>query len=119
MVLAHTILALDGGRPARVECNTCHGQHNYRRGAPEARSTSPEPRPASASATSARGRLSFDEAIAQKTVPARPYSPKTTFAMDETISHPTFGRGFVSAVRQDKIDVTFRAGVRTLVHSRG
>ena len=38
MVLAHTILALEGGKPARVECNTCHGQHNYRPGTPDARS---------------------------------------------------------------------------------
>src|SRR2546422_898504 len=31
MNLGHTILALVGTRPARVRCNTCHGEHNYRR----------------------------------------------------------------------------------------
>ena len=34
------------------------------------------------------------------------------------LDHPTFGLGFVSAVRIDKIDVTFRAEPRVLVHGR-
>src|SRR2546430_15525379 len=35
MNLGHTILAMVGTRPARVRCNTCQGEHNFR-GAPEA-----------------------------------------------------------------------------------
>src|SRR5437588_9021934 len=30
MELGHTILAMVGSRPARVRCNTCQGEHNYR-----------------------------------------------------------------------------------------
>jgi hypothetical protein len=41
-----------------------------------------------------------------------------TFQVDELITHPTFGLGIVRAVRQDKVDVTFKASERTLVHGR-
>ena len=41
------------------------------------------------------------------------------FAVDQVIDHPTFGRGWVTAVRPDKVDVTFRSFVKTLVHARG
>jgi hypothetical protein len=42
----------------------------------------------------------------------------TTFQVDELITHPTFGLGIVRAVRQDKVDVAFKASERTLVHGR-
>jgi hypothetical protein len=51
---------------------------------------------------------------------ARPYSPKATFAVDDVVDHPLFGRGFVSAVRDGgKIEITFRSDVKLLVHARG
>jgi hypothetical protein len=40
--------------------------------------------------------------------------------VDDVVDHPTFGRGFVSAVRDGgKIEVTFRSDVKLLVHARG
>ena len=119
MVLAHTILAMVGSKPVRVQCNTCGGQHNYRSGETE---TKTKAKSASAGTTRAPRatpvRVSFDEMMAQKSGIARPYSPKVAFLMDEVVQHPTFGQGFVSAVRPDKIEVTFRGGVKTLVHRR-
>ena len=50
---------------------------------------------------------------------ARPYSPKDTYALDEVLSHPTFGIGLVTGVRDDKVDVAFKAAQKTLVHGRG
>ena len=41
MDLAHTIIAMDGTKPARVQCNTCNGQHNYR-GKAEAAAKAPK-----------------------------------------------------------------------------
>jgi hypothetical protein len=119
MVLAHTILAVEAGRPARVQCNTCQGQHNYRPASSDARpsSSSTSPR-ASASESPSRTRLSFDEVFSQKRGPTKSYSPKVTFAVDDTVSHPTFGSGYVIAVRNDKVDITFRIGTKTLMHAR-
>src|SRR2546422_867426 len=45
MNLGHTILAMVSGRPVRVRCNTCQGEHNYRGDAgSEPRKGSWEPR---------------------------------------------------------------------------
>lgn len=122
MILAHTVIAMVGSKPVRVQCNTCGGQHNYRgatlteakkaiRKASTAAPHSPRVSPIT---------LSFDELLAErKTGLSKPYSPKTTFLMDEVISHPTFGVGFISEVRPDKIEVMFRAGTKILIHGRG
>jgi hypothetical protein len=49
---------------------------------------------------------------------ARPYSAKETFAVGETIEHPKFGRGTVTAVATSmpRIDVEFADGKKSLVH---
>lgn len=122
MLLGHTILAMVGDRVARVRCNTCQGEHVYKSGAPgEAK-----PRASSGTGTRSTGTrakaevISFDDTIASKDVGnAKAYSVNEKFALDQVIDHPTFGRGFVSAVRPDKVDVTFKSFVKTLVHGRG
>jgi hypothetical protein len=119
LTLAHTVHAVVSGRPVKVECNTCHVVHRYRGsiGASPGRSGPRAERPARERAAVA----GFDELIASKNqAAARPYSPKQSFAVDDVVDHPIFGRGFVSAVRDaSKIEVTFRSDVKILVHARG
>jgi len=120
LTLAHTVHAVVGGQPVKVECNTCHGVHRYR-GA-TARSSAPR-------AAGARGEkparpkaevVGFDDLLAARKGTPRPYSPKQTFAVDEVVDHPLFGRGFVSAVRDGgKVEITFRSDVKLLIHGRG
>jgi hypothetical protein len=114
LTLAHTVIAVDGGRPAKVECNTCHGVHRYREPAGAPRTSAPRARAARARPVE----ISFDALIASRTRPPVPYSPRRVLAVDDVVDHPTFGRGFVSAVRGDKVEITFRGEVRTLVHAR-
>lgn len=121
MLLAHTIVAMVGSKPVRVQCNTCGGVHNYRSGTSDVRTTKASAPTAAAKAASTRATrqvISFDDVMASKTREPRNYSPKAVFSVDDVVVHPTFGRGYVSAVRADKIDVTFRAEVKTLVHGR-
>jgi len=114
MSLGHTILAMVGGKPVRVRCNTCGADHAYRR-APGPASASPRPR----TAGDARVVLGFEAQIqARGAETARGYSPTETFAVDDLISHPVFGLGIVRAVRRDKVDVAFKAAERTLIHGR-
>jgi hypothetical protein len=123
-MLAHTVHAVVSGKPVKVECNTCHGVHRYR----DPPGTAAKAAKAVRSAGSPRAErparerapvIAFDELIASKTGTAHPYSPKRTFAVDEVVDHPTFGRGFVSAIRDGgKIEVTFRSDVKLLVHGR-
>jgi hypothetical protein len=48
----------------------------------------------------------------------RAYSIKTKFAVGETVMHPKFGAGTVTAVLGDKIEVAFADGTRTLAHAK-
>lgn len=115
LTLAHTILAMVGSQIARVRCNTCGGDHTFR-SAPGARAPSASPR----APRPEKQVIGFEARLAGKDLAAaRRYSPKETFALDEVVNHPTFGLGIVTAVRGDKVDIAFKADVRTLVHGRG
>ncbi len=118
MTLAHTLHAIVGGRPVKVECNTCHGVHRFRGDAPEASA-----RPSQRAARPARERpitIGFEEVLRGKDLAmAQRYSPRSTYQLDQVIEHPTFGMGWVSGIRDGgKIEVTFRAEVKVLVHGK-
>jgi hypothetical protein len=120
MTLAHTILAMVGTKVARVRCNTCNSDHSFR-GAPGSSPTkAPSRARSSAASKEKKVVISFAERLAGKDASsARKYSAKETFAVDDLVDHPTFGLGFVVAVRQDKVDIAFKADQKTLVHGRG
>lgn len=131
MNLAHTILAMVGTAIKRVQCNTCHSQHMFRGAQPLQKATSlAAPRKASTSSSSGPARprtpkaevvvIGFDELLRGKDLTkAKKYSIRDTYKVDEVVDHPTFGFGIVSAVRVDKVDITFKADVKTLVHGKG
>ncbi|MGC4121499.1 MAG: hypothetical protein QM765_44375 [Myxococcales bacterium] len=112
MVLAHTVLAVWAGSIKKVQCNTCGGQHAFRKAEPGAASASssaaPRPsrpraaaadKPKAASAASALS-SSYDELIANKDRgSARAFNIKEKFAVGDLLQHPTFGLGVVAAVR--------------------
>jgi hypothetical protein len=120
MTLAHTVIAMVDGRPVKVECNTCHGVHRFRGDLPASTGARPS---RSSSGRPLRERpvtISFDEALRAKNLAAsQRYSPRHSYQLDEVIEHPTFGLGWVSAVRDaSKIEVTFRGDVKVLVHGK-
>jgi hypothetical protein len=126
MNLAHTILAMVGTKIARVRCNTCNGDHAYRSppGAtdrPTSSTRSSTARAASRAAEKAeKVIISFEEQLAGKDVASAPkYNVKDTYKVDQVIQHPTFGLGFVTAVRGDKVGITFKSETKTLIHGRG
>ncbi len=121
MNLAHTVHAVVDGKPVKVECNTCHGVHRFRDppGARAATSRSGGTR-AERPARERPAVVAFETLLAERDVAAaQPYSPRRTWKVDEVMDHPSFGRGFVSSVRDGgKIEVTFRSEVKVLVHGR-
>jgi len=117
LTLAHTVHAVVAGRPVKVECNTCHNVHRYRGSAGNGVRTG------ASAARGVRARpevVAFDALLAERRVAdASPYSIGRTYAVDDVLDHPIFGRGFVSAIRDGgKIEVTFRSDVKLLVHAR-
>jgi hypothetical protein len=119
LTLAHTVHAVMGNRPVKIECNTCHGVHRYRD--PAGRPTARQAPTGSRAARPRAQVVPFDALLAEKRVAdARPYAAARRYAVDDVVDHPSFGRGFVSAVRDGgKIEVTFRSDVKVLVHGRG
>jgi hypothetical protein len=121
--LAHTILAMVGTAVKRVQCNTCGSQHMYRGEQPLVKATSfAAPKRASGPRTPRAETkvVTFDEILKGKDLTrAKKYSIRETYVLDEVIDHPTFGFGIVTAVRVDKVDVTFKVEVKTLAHGKG
>jgi hypothetical protein len=142
----HNIIALAAGnvRPARVECRSCHGMHNYAaprsapraerpradaksRGTTAAATSAPKtPRAAAAAAAklsaSARDTEQRWEALvaANAAVVERPYATKAIFGPGDAIMHAQFGLGFVlERTGEQRIRVIFRDAERTLVTGYG
>jgi hypothetical protein len=123
--LLHRIVAVVAGEPKRVECETCHSQHNYRApksGAAAAiRATSKTAKPRTARAASeAKTAATWETQVSGKD-PSHfiPFSIEKRFEEGNLISHKRFGQGCVVEVLQDgKINVLFREGHRLLVHAR-
>jgi hypothetical protein len=110
LLLGHTVIAMVGPRPVKVQCNTCRTVHAFRGGPPASRPARERP-----------PTVGFDQLLATRDASAaRRYSPRERYAEGQVLDHPQFGRGFVSALRDGgKLEVTFRGGVKTLVHGRG
>ena len=118
MILAHTIEAMVGEKPARVQCNTCKSQHGYKPNAPKeasgkTRSTEP--------GKPAKGRASRYETLlkGKNASSAKPYTTSDEYEQGDVVAHPTFGVGAVVALRDaTKIEVLFDSGLKVLVHRR-
>ena len=110
MMLAHTIEAMVGDKPARVSCNTCRSQHAYKAQPPGQTGTR----------TVKRGANRYQSLLkAGESSVTKNYSPSTKFELGDVLEHPTFGRGVATAVKDGaKIEVLFETGSKTLVHGR-
>ncbi len=118
--LLHRVVAAVAGVPKRVECKTCHSQHNYR--APKAGAL---PKAGAKKASTSRSRPSSATNDWQQQVAGKerskfaPYSINTRFAAQQLINHKKFGDGVVlSLVEDQKINVLFKDGPRILIHNR-
>jgi hypothetical protein len=111
LLLAHTVIAMVGAVPVKVECNTCRNVHRFRGASTTVKRTP---------ARSTRGpTLSFEEMLAGHKAAPRSYAPTGLFETGDVLDHATFGRGFVSGVKDHgKVEVTFRTGVKTLIHGK-
>jgi hypothetical protein len=123
MMLAHTIEALVAGEPARVHCNTCQSQHNYKPfppgEAPRQVRQREERGPSGPRAGMARA-SHYQELMKGKN-PAlqKKYSPKDKYVVGDVVVHPTFGLGVATALKDGaKIEVLFEDGPRVLVHGK-
>lgn len=117
--LSHTIVAMVENLPKKVECNTCHGKHNYRMSPAEKKQSVSKRIPRKQKPQEAK----YSEYLARLSEGnishATAYSIKGDFKQDEFISHPKFGMGVVSSVIQPtKIEIFFKDGPKLLAQNR-
>ncbi len=133
LMLTHRIVAMVGPKPARVQCETCHSQHNWRERAPGDAPTR-EPRVVG-SATGPRAprqshvtRLeqerrdreqSWERAVTGKLVGEFvKYNVKAQFKVGNLVKHPKFGDGVVTQVLdKNKVEILFRDEPRRLAQA--
>jgi hypothetical protein len=119
-VLAHTIEAMVGDKPARVSCNTCRSQHSYKAHAPRTDASSTKREGAgSGTRTGKSGGNRYQSLLkAKDSVPPKIYSPKDKYEAGDILEHSKFGRGITMAVKDGtKIEVLFESGQKTLIHA--
>jgi hypothetical protein len=111
MMLAHTIEAMVGDKPARVLCNTCKAQHRYK----AAETTTSKPaQPRKPRATKYQTLLQ-----GKSTGVVKRYSTKESYQPGDVIEHPNFGVGVATALKDgSKIEMLFESGPKLLVHGR-
>ncbi|RJQ52236.1 MAG: hypothetical protein C4526_08570 [Nitrospiraceae bacterium] len=117
--LGHTIIAMVNNLPKRVKCNTCNGEHNFRKKLSEKvrtgiKTPARKTRSLEATYTEQLSRLTGgDLSIATK------YSLNGNFRKDEVIDHPRFGIGIVlSVIQTNKMEILFKDGARMLVQNQ-
>ena len=122
MMLAHTIEAMVGDKPARVQCNTCHSQHGhkpYKPGeAPRQVREREERGPRGPSVGQAKASHYKELLKGRELAMAKRYSPKDKYAPGDLVEHPSFGLGIATALKDNKVEVLFEEGAKVLVHGR-
>lgn len=141
MELAHTIVAMVGGLPVQVKCNTCNGIHKYR--APKKAKGTRASSSSSSASTRASGGTSRGRAPSAKAMAAEAdakairqrwegmlaksagkdgqrYMVTAAYEPDDVVEHSKFGVGFVvEEVSFNRIKVLFQDGERVLVARHG
>ncbi|MRR53420.1 MAG: hypothetical protein EG822_02770 [Deltaproteobacteria bacterium] len=121
--LNHTIVAMVGERVVKVECNTCHGVHNYRGPVEKKEKTISQAAPKKPSvprqAKKDPGLAAIEEWEALKLAlnadQAIPYDMTRKFRANDLIHHASFGLGVVkSIIPPNKMEVLFQSGIKLL-----
>ena|SRR5213594_1584431 len=122
LMLAHTIEAMAGDKPARVHCNTCGAQHSYKPYKPgEAPRTSLRRQGAGARPQPRNVRVShYHKLLNGKDLSlAKRYSLTDNYALGDLVDHPSFGVGIATTIKDgSKMEVLFEGGLKVLVHGR-
>lgn len=118
--LTHMVVAHNSeGVVERVQCRTCGSEHKYRperkkmvKKATKKRKTAAKSRKPDAAAIFEQLAAKFQD---KKPVP---YTMQGSYQTDDVIDHKTFGKGIVTGVSYQKMEVAFADASRILVCDR-
>lgn len=108
----HTVALLERGKPKRVTCRVCGGEHLFRPEPPKGRAKVPDPL--------ADVPSDWDALLAAANLERiRPYSMRQSYGRGDVIRHKVFGLGIVvREAGRGKVEVSFRDGTRLLACDR-
>ena len=122
--LGHRVIAKVEGRVERVKCLTCGSEHNYR---PRHDQPLDSPIPKTKSVASHKVKVTPKTASdlwtswlnKSDSVDSKFYSIKEKYDVGQKIEHVSFGKGVVTQLLSNKIEVIFEEGYKILIHNRG
>ena len=114
----HVVISKYEDEIRRVQCNPCGDVHSFRKPRGEVEDDVPEP--IAAKKRALLKKVTWDEFFAKHSEKAgKPYEFREAYHENAIVTHPKFGRGFVSEVMSDsKVEITFKDARRVLVHNR-
>jgi hypothetical protein len=114
----HVVISKYEDEIRRVQCNPCGDVHSFRKPRGDVEEDVPEP--IAAKKRAMMKKPTFDEFFAKHSDKnAKPYEFREHYHENVIVTHPKFGRGFVSEIVSDsKVEVTFKDAKRVLVHNR-
>ena len=114
----HVVISKYEDEIRRVQCNPCGDVHSFRKPRGDVEEDVPEP--IAAKKRAMMKKPTFDEFFAKHSDKnAKPYEFREHYHENVIVTHPKFGKGFVSEIVSDsKVEVTFKDAKRVLVHNR-
>jgi hypothetical protein len=114
----HVVISKYEDEIRRVQCNPCGDVHSYRKPRGDVEDDVPEP--IAAKKRAMMKKVSWDEFFHKHGEKGgKPYEFREHYHDNMIVTHPKFGRGFVSEVLSDsKVEITFKDSRRVLVHNR-
>ena len=114
----HVVISKYEDEIRRVQCNPCGDVHSFRKPRGDVEEDVPEP--IAAKKRAMMKKPTFDEFFAKHSEKnAKPYEFREHYHENAIVTHPKFGKGFVSEIVSDsKVEVTFKDAKRVLVHNR-
>jgi len=120
MELNHVVISHNmDGIVSKVKCHTCGTEHKYK----PARNKVVKKSQMGKKAGNRSKKPTYEEKFAKladifKGKKSVPYSISGKFKKEDVIDHKTFGRGFITDVSYQKIEVAFSDGIRLLACER-
>ena len=114
----HVVISKYEDEIRRVQCNPCGDVHSFRKPRGDVEDDVPEP--IAAKKRAMLKKHSWDEFFAKHSDKnAKPYEFRERYSENAIVTHPKFGKGFVTEVVSDsKVEITFKDSRRVLVHNR-
>ncbi|HEY2904072.1 MAG TPA: hypothetical protein VGL59_26020 [Polyangia bacterium] len=114
----HVVISKYEDEIRRVQCNPCGDVHSFRKPRGDVEDDVPEP--IAAKKRAMMKKVSWDEFFHKHGEKGgKPYEFREHYHDNVIVTHPKFGRGFVSEVLSDsKVEITFKDARRVLVHNR-